>query len=388
MSSREIAGRRLKWHMHRVSVAALLSVAAILFPGAATTAPAQNIPPFRMPASTENAPQEAGAADAQAELRTGSELTRQGFLQQAIPDLLAAQRAGLDPYAAGVNLGICYLGTEQYQQAISALQQLDTPVWRTATVDNLLSQAYIANGQPEEAFQAFLRAAAFDPKDEKLYDYLADACTDRKEYELGLRIVNRGLTQLPQSARLHYEKAVFLAELGSFGRARPEFDRAAQLAPGSYIGYLAQVQEDLYEGELSAADKVLHQAIQSGHRDYRILSLLGTVLLHEGVVPGQPGFAEAQAALEESARERPNYPSTQIALGRIFLIQGDARRAVTHLEISRRLQPENPAVYASLADAYEMLGDRARSRALRGQMGRLLAEEQRKPSPEDTEPHR
>lgn len=349
-------------------------VAALLVAGAGPASRAQTAPSLRLPVPSSNPPQSSDSPDAQAELRTGSELTRQGYLEQAIPHLLAAQRAGLDPYAVGVNLGICYLGTDQYRQAISVLQSLDASGLGNATVDNLLSQAYIANGQSSEALRAFLRAAAFDPKDEKPYDYLADACTDHQQYELGLQIVSHGLTQLPDSARLHYEKALFLSELGSFGEAKADFDRAAQLAPNSYIGYLAQVQKALYEGDLPAADKILHQAIQAGNRDYRTLSLLGTVLLHEGVIPGQPQFAEAQSALEESAREQPDYPSTQIALGQIDLMQGNAKEAVVHLEIGRRLEPENASVYANLANAYEMLGERSRARAMRQQMGRLLAE--------------
>jgi tetratricopeptide (TPR) repeat protein len=366
-----------------------VSAGALLVASAIPAWSIQNLQrPRTTPPATPNTPQVGSAIDAQTELRTGSELTRQGYLQQAIPHLLAAQRAGLAPYAVGVNLGICYLGTGQYQKAAAVLESLHDSGLGSAAVENLLSQTYIATGQPEKSFRAFLRAAALDPKNEKLYDYLADACTDHKDYALGLRIVDHGLTQLPGSARLHYEKALFLAQLGSLGQAKPEFDRAAQLAPGCYIGYLAQVQKALYEGDLSTADKVLHQAIQAGHRDYRTLSLLGTVLLYEGAMPGQPQFAEAQKALEESAHERPNFPSTQIALGRIFLMQGKATLAVAHLEIGRRLEPGNPAVYTSLAQAYEMLGDHSKARAMRLQLGQILKEKQKKTSLGSQSPQR
>ena len=363
--------------MPRLSIAALVSAGALLLAGAVPAWSSQKPQLSRsVPLSTPNAQHASSATDAQAELQTGSQLTRQGYLEQAIPHLLAAKHAGLDPYAVGVNLGICYLGTEQYQKAISVLESLEASGRGTAAVENLLSQAYISSGHPKKGFHAFLRSARLAPKNEKLYDFLADACTDRKDYTLGLQIVDHGLTELPDSARLHYEKAVFLAEMGSFGRAKPEFDRAARLAPGSYIGYLAQVQKALYEGNLHAADKTLHQAIQAGHRNYRMLSLLGTVLLHEGAMPGQPQFAEAQKVLEESAREQPDYPSTQIALGKIFLMQGKAKQAVAHLQIGRRLEPDDAAVYVNLANAYEMLGDHVKALAMRRQLGRLLAARQ------------
>ncbi len=350
-------------------VAALLCGALVT----ASFAPAQQQVPQPSP-PPQAGQQSPSSSDAQQEFRTGADLTRQGDLQQAIPHLLAAQRAGLDPYAVGIDLAICYVGTGQFKQAIAELRPLQDLGSHTATVDNLLAQAYLGDAQPQQAFRVFLQAAAATPKDEKLYAYMADACTDHQNYSLGLQIVDRGLQQLPDSARLHYERAVFLGRLGRFDEGKPEFDRAAQLAPGSYIGYLAEVQKDLYEDDLARADKVLHQAIAAGHRDYRMLSLLGTVLLHEGAAPGQPQFAEAQAALEESARDNPGYSATQIALGKIYLMEGHPQDAVDHLEIGRRLEPENPAVYANLASAYEVLGERAKARAMRAQIGRILAE--------------
>ncbi len=51
----------------------------------------------------------------QRELQAGTSLTREGELPEAIPHLLAARAAGADPYATGVNLAICYIGTGRYK---------------------------------------------------------------------------------------------------------------------------------------------------------------------------------------------------------------------------------------------------------------------------------
>ncbi|MGB6974249.1 MAG: tetratricopeptide repeat protein [Terracidiphilus sp.] len=319
-------------------------------------------------------PQSERAGSAQSELQTGSALTGEGFLTQAIPHLLAARSQGVAPYATGVNLAICYLGTNQYKEAVSALRELVAQGRATAIVYNLLAQAYLGSHQRQQAWQSFSLAAAATPRDERLYDYLADACTDQGDDSLGLEIVNRGLKELPESARLHYERAVFLARLGNLEQARPEFERAAGLAPDSDTGYLAEVQQALYDDQYPKAEAVLHQANQAGHSDFRMLSLLGTVLLHEGASPGDPKFAEAKTALEKSAQEHPNYSATQIALGKVYLMEGRPRLAVEHLEAGRRLEPENPAVYASLAAAWEKLGDREKAATMRRQIGRLIAQ--------------
>jgi Flp pilus assembly protein TadD len=348
-----------------------LLLGAPAFPGAS----AQTNNERRLPESAASfPPADQASADAATELRTGADLTHRGLLREAIPHLLAAQQLGADSFSAAFDLGICYLGMGSYKEAIAVLAPLHASTSSTPAVDNLLAQAYLGDGQAQVALAAFVKAAAGTPKDEKLYAYMADACTDHQNYALGLQVASLGLQQLPDSARLHYEHALFLARLGRFEEGKPEFVRAAQLAPDTYIGYLAEVQKDLYEDDLAGATEVLHRAIQSGHRDYQMLSLLGTVLLHNGAAPGSPEFAEAEKALEQSAQENPGYSATQIALGKIYLMENQPQKAVEHLEIGRRLEPDNPAVYASLASAYDRLGDHSQARLMRLQIGRLLGE--------------
>src|ERR1700728_3656776 len=67
--------------------------------------------PQNTAAPTQSGGGDASTPDRQRELDIGADLTRRGSLQEAIPHLLAAQKAGADPYATAVNLGICYLGS-------------------------------------------------------------------------------------------------------------------------------------------------------------------------------------------------------------------------------------------------------------------------------------
>jgi tetratricopeptide (TPR) repeat protein len=320
-------------------------------------------------------------ASPDAELKTGTELTRKGMLQEAIPHLLAGQRSGSNSFAAGFNLAICYLGTGSYKQAIATLEYLRSNGGNSAATNNLLAQAYIGDGQIARALEVFYEVSSQTPKDEKLYAFIADACTDHQDYALGLQVVEKGLQQLPDSARLHYERALFLGRLDRLDVAKPEFERAAALAPGSYIASLALVQEDLYQDKYSEAVLLLRDAIKAGHGDYQTYSLLGTVLMKQGAAPGDAEFAEAKAALEESARARQDYSATQIALGKLYIMESRFAEAVEHLEIGRRLEPNSSEVYASLAQAYLRLGDRAKARECQEQLSRVLDNKNLAPHP-------
>ena len=259
---------------------------------------------------------------------------------------------------AKFNLALCYLGVHNFNQAIDVLSDLHNNGHDTAAVNNLMAQAYVGDSQPQRAFQALQEASKQTPIDERLYSFVADACTDHYAYELGLQIVDLGLLHLPGSARLHYERAVFLGRLGRLGEADPEFQLANKFAPGSDLAYLSLIQERLYEDKPAEALAVARTGINAGHRDYQMLSLLGTVLMYAGASPGQSEFAEAREALEASVAAQPEYSTSQIALGKLYLMEGRHRDAVTHLEIGRRLEPQNPSVYKSLATAYRGLGER------------------------------
>jgi predicted Zn-dependent protease len=311
---------------------------------------------------TSDIPSRSGeSAQAGDELQQGTALTRQGRFKEAVPHLVAARGGGIDTYALEFNLGLCYLGTGEYDKAISILQELRRRGHETANVDNLLAQAYVGKGQRSEALTALQRAAAISPQDEKLFAFVADACADNQEFELGLKVVELGLRSLPQSARLHYEKAVLLSQVDQFDVAKAEFELARRIGQGSEIGYLAAGQEELLEGNVAEGIRIAREGISKGFQNPALLVILGKALLRSGIMPGQPEFNEAQNALEKSVAERPNDAGSQIALGQIYLLSGHLDDAIARLEAARKMRPEQPSIYAGLAKAYRQKGDSRRA---------------------------
>jgi tetratricopeptide (TPR) repeat protein len=294
---------------------------------------------------------------AEEELRKGTALTRQGSFADAIPHLLIARKGEVYEYAANFDLALCYVGTGQFKEAIQALNDLRAKGHDGVDVENLLAQAYVGNEQPQEALASLEKAAALSPQNEKLYSFVADACMDHNDYALGLKVVDLGLRHLPQSARLHYERAMFLTQLDQFDQAKPDFELAGKLASESEIGYLAAAHEELFEGDVPEAIRTAREGVKRGYENHALLTVLGEALLRSGVSPGQPEFAEAQAVLEKAVTQLPGDPSAQIALGSLYLMAGRLEDAIAHLEKARRLDPSKPSVYASLAKAYQRHGD-------------------------------
>jgi tetratricopeptide (TPR) repeat protein len=317
---------------------------------------------FQMPQpSTAQAASQRSArnpdSQAEEELQKGTALTRTGSFAEAIPHLLAARGRASNDYAASFNLSLCYVATGQPTQAIPILTALRAAGHDNADVNNLLAQAYIGDGQNQKALETLQKASTLAPENEKLYLFVADACMAKQENALGLQVVNLGLRHLPGSARLHYQRGMFLTLLDELDAGKKDFDQARGLAPENDIAFVAATQKAMFEGDVSEAVRTAREGVKKGHHDYTLLTLLGEALLRSGIAPGQPEFAEAREALEKSVGERPNYVGSQLALGKLNLLENRLDDAILHLETARQLSPNNASVYSNLAVAYRRRGD-------------------------------
>jgi len=292
-----------------------------------------------------------------AELQTAIGLTQRGKFREAIPHFLAARGHVPDEYLVSFNLALCYVGTGQYKLAIELLNQVRSEGHATAEVQDLLVQAYVGNGQQAQAFIAFQDAAKMAPRDEKMYARDTEACMDGGAYELGLKIANLGLEHLPKSGRLHFERGILRIQLDQLDDARRDLAQVVTLSPGTDIAFIAAAQKSLLDGNVTEAMRVAKEGIQKNHSHFMLLTIFGEAALRAGVQPGQTEFAEAQAALEKAVAENPSYPSSQIALGKIYILENRIDEAIARLSVGRQLDPQNPAVYSNLAAAYRKSGD-------------------------------
>jgi tetratricopeptide (TPR) repeat protein len=294
----------------------------------------------------------AAQTPADPDLREGIALTSQGRFDAAIPHFLAAQGRRVESFALQFNLALCYVGVRHFPDAIRILSAIPAGP-RAAEVKELLAQAYVGDHQAGRAWKAFQEAASLAPDRERLYLLVSQACLDEGLTDVGIRVVETGLKNLPGSARLHFERGIFDSQNDDNGEARKEFAEARRLAPVSEIAYIAEAEQALIEGRMADVIRSTRAGIQAGYSHYLLLTMLGEALLRAGAAPSTPEFTEAQGALEQAVAQRPSYSSSHVALGRVYLALGRNSDAVAQLETARRLDPRNKAAYPPLAAAYQ-----------------------------------
>jgi tetratricopeptide (TPR) repeat protein len=322
------------------------------------------------PLSSEHSSAQAGQA-----LQRGILLTREGNFSEAIPYLTAARMDDKDSYPATFNLALCDVAIGRFSPAIQLLLGLHQSGRAREDIDNLLSQAYIGSGDIDRGWLYFKEASSIDPHDERLYVFVADAFSAKQDYDQGIKVVDLGLQNIPSSARLHYERGMMLTLRDQFDSGKNDFMLARRLAPGTVLAYLAAAQETFLEGDLPGTIQAAREGIKSGQADYRLLSILGQALIRSGVIPGEKGFNEALEALEEAVAEKPDYPVSQIALGKLYLMENRLDDAISHLEHGSKLSPGDRSAYTSLAVAYRRKGETDREREVLAILARLNQED-------------
>ena len=308
------------------------------------------------------------------DLREGIALTSQGQFGQAIPHFVAAKGRGVESFALQFNLALCYVGVRQFPAAIRILSIIPSGP-RSAEVKDLLAQAYAGDHQAEAAWKTFQEAVALTPDRERLYMLVSQACMDEGLTNVGVRVVETGLKNLPGSARLHFQSGIFASQNDNNEEARKEFAEVRRLAPDSDIAYIAEAEQALIEGRMADVIRGAHAGIHAGYSHYLLLTMLGEALLRTGAASSTPEFEEAQSVLEQAVAQRPAYSSSHVGLGRIYLALGRNSDAVAQLETARRLDPRNKAVYPPLAAAYQRLSMPGQAKAALSVLAELNRED-------------
>jgi Flp pilus assembly protein TadD len=313
--------------------------------------------------------------DPQSQVMVGVALAEFDLNKQAVPYLAAAYTHDPDSYDVGFDLALACVRAKQYASAIATLQELIGREHDSSELENLLAEAFAAQGDTGNASDAYRRAIAFDPSDENNYLDFASFCLENRAFEDGLKVIAMGLHAHPDSARLFFMRGVIEASQDNFDLAENDFEHAAVLNPQHDFGTVGLGALYLERGNSAEALKVTRAQLRQKPDDPSLLYLLGEGLLSSGAAPGQPAFAEAQESLEKSVKLNPALCLPHVSLGSIYLSEERYADAALQFEAARAIDPSENSAYSHLAVAYRHLGQPEKAKEVLSALQRILEQQ-------------
>ena len=257
---------------------------------------------------------------------------------------------------ARFNLGYAQVLARKYEDAVRTLEPMIAVAGADPDGLNLIAAAEAGAGRLESAVAHLQQAIRTNPRDEKNYLDLASLCMRNESGDTAAAIVDAGLENLPNSARLHTLRGILDAQRGRHDEAAAEFDIANRLEPNREYGsaglgvmYTEMRQTDLASG-------VLRERIRKSPNDPTLNFLLAQALVQEGVEPESAGHAEALRALKIAVAGKPDLARAHTLLGKLYVQSGEDERAAAELRLAARYDPSDRMAFSQLAIALRRLG--------------------------------
>ncbi|UWZ84141.1 tetratricopeptide repeat protein [Occallatibacter riparius] len=274
---------------------------------------------------------------------------------------LAAEPSSSD---ARYNVALAQWNAHASDEALSTLEPLLES--DKANVDALTLAAEIHESKNETAATVELlrKAILARPRDVDAYLQFAMVSYDHASPQVGVDIVNAGLTQLPKEPRLYLVRGVLLTQLGEFTRAADDFETASHLDPKLHFLAAAQgiVQSQQHDEPRAIAS---FRAAVKAHPDEAYAHyLLAEALQGKSSTEGSPEFKEEIREAERALQLEPRMAAAHDLLAAVYVEFGRNQEAITHSRAALAIDPDDEQAVYHLILALRKTDDKSEVPAL------------------------
>ena len=285
---------------------------------------------------------------------------------QKAGDLLSSQPAALAEY------GSCLAKLGQFENATPVLQQalaaqpgnqqvrynLALAEWKANHPEDAMATLQPAGDSPEDeefsllaadisesqndtarAIELLRKAILAQPKKVDAYLDLAYISYEHASPQVGVDVLNAGLTQLPDNAQIYLVRGVLYAQLGKFTEATEDFATANRLDPNlSFTGTALGIVESQEHRSGEALDTF--QAAAKAHPKDALTQYLLAEALSQQNTP-QSHDTEAIAAAQLAAHLDPQMVAARDLLATLYLRNGHTQAAIEQCRAALATDPKD-----------------------------------------------
>jgi tetratricopeptide (TPR) repeat protein len=306
---------------------------------------------------------------------------KSGDCKNAMTDFRAAESIISSNFNALSEFGVCLSKLDLTDETVSVLQQAMTlepqsqqarynlalALWRSKKGDEALGvlesdlQATPSEPDSDGADDAFVLAAeiyeakndtpravelvresiTLNPHHLQAYLFFATLCNDHAGYQVGIDMLNVGISTIKLPAQLYSARGVLYAQLGNFKQAMDDFETADRIDPQLSASKVAEgitlAQSHDYASAVSQFRKEAQRHPENALNQY----LLAETLSQHGVKLGSASYTEELRAAKQAVRLDSHFALAHNLLGSLYLRQGNSALAAEQFEAVLKTDPRN-----------------------------------------------
>ena len=209
----------------------------------------------------------------------------------------------------------------------------------------LASQAYEQAHETEKAVDALREAILLEPKDVNLYLEFAAIAEKHQSIQVGINVVNDGITLQPNAAALYFARGMLHVQLSEYEKAQGDFDRAYQLDPKSSLSAAAQGLTSVQQNDFARALAGIQQKLRARPNDPILLYMQADVLAEQDPQPGTSEFNTALNSAKKAVSLNPALGPAHTVLAKLHMAAEQYPEAVAEC---RKALHDDPADQTAL----------------------------------------
>jgi len=234
----------------------------------------------------------------------------------------------------------------------------------------LASQAYEQAHETEKAVDALREAILQDSRNVNLYLEFATIAEKHQSIQVGINVVNDGISLQPDAAALYFARGMLYVQLSEYEKAQTDFDKAYQLDPKSSLSAAAQGLTAVQQNDFKKALAGIQEKLRARPNDPILLYMQADVLTEQDPQPGTPEFDQALSSARRAVSLKPSLGPAHTVLAKLYMATSRYPEAVA--ECRRALQ-DDPADQTALYDLVRALRKTDQKSEIPGLLKQLAA---------------
>ena len=288
----------------------------------------------------------------------GACLAQASRFQEAIPRFEQALALSSSTSATRYNLALAQWKVNQPEQALATLQPLLQNGHEHDAI-LLASDIYESTSHTQSAIDLLRNAILANPRDVDAYLAFASLSYDHASMQVGIDIINAGLTQLPNEARLYQVRGILFIQLALFNEAAADFEKASKLNPRLPMLGTAEALAASQQHNDSEAIAKFRRAVQAQPNDALTQYLLAEALSLKGPPDGSQDAIEEIAAARKACRLAPTMTTCHDLLASIYLQSNNTKQAAEESRIALAIDANDQQAIYHLILALRKTNDKA-----------------------------